>query len=65
MRYTELGQQITNNQEPWLVSYLDISTLVFQTEQVHTIYQCTWPGCKTQKQLCEEIERHVREKHLR
>jgi len=36
-----------------------------KTEQVHTIYQCTWPGCKTQKQLCEEIERHVREKHLR
>merc|ERR1719211_884499 len=36
-----------------------------KTEQVQTIYQCTWPGCKTQKQLCEEIERHVREKHLR
>merc|ERR1719336_829841 len=36
-----------------------------KTEQVQTIYQCTWPGCKTQKQLCEDIERHVREKHLR
>ena len=32
---------------------------------MQTIYQCTWPGCKTQKQLCEDIERHVREKHLR
>merc|ERR1719461_1025351 len=36
-----------------------------KTERVQTIYQCTWPGCHVRKDLCPEIERHVREKHLR
>merc|ERR1719328_961059 len=36
-----------------------------KTERVQTIYQCTWPGCHVTKDLCEDIERHVREKHLR
>lgn len=36
-----------------------------QTDRVQTIYQCTWPGCHVRKDLCEDIERHVREKHLR
>jgi len=36
-----------------------------KTERVQTIYQCTWPGCHVRKDLCPDIERHVREKHLR
>jgi len=36
-----------------------------KTDRVQTIYQCTWPGCHVRKDLCEDIERHVREKHLR
>ena len=36
-----------------------------QTEHVQTIYQCTWPGCQVRKELCDDIEAHVREQHLR
>jgi len=36
-----------------------------KTEGVQTIYQCTWPGCHVTKDLCADIEKHVREKHLR
>ena len=36
-----------------------------QTEHVQTIYQCTWPGCAVRKELCEDIESHVRVEHLR
>jgi len=36
-----------------------------KTEHVQTIYQCTWPGCDVRRDLCEDIERHVREFHLR
>jgi hypothetical protein len=32
---------------------------------VQTIYQCTWPGCSVRRELCDDIESHVREKHLR
>ena len=42
-----------------------IGKLPFQTEHVQTIYQCTWPGCDVRKELCDDIESHVREKHLR
>merc|ERR1719370_644631 len=36
-----------------------------KTEHVQTIYQCTWPGCDVRKELCDDIESHVREQHLR
>eukprot|EP00090_Calanus_glacialis_P013815 TRINITY_DN22465_c0_g1_i1.p1 TRINITY_DN22465_c0_g1~~TRINITY_DN22465_c0_g1_i1.p1 ORF type:complete len:617 (+),score=78.78 TRINITY_DN22465_c0_g1_i1:242-2092(+) len=36
-----------------------------KTEHVQTIYQCTWPGCDVRKELCDDIEGHVREQHLR
>jgi len=36
-----------------------------KTEHVQTIYQCTWPGCDVRKELCDDIEAHVRELHLR
>lgn len=36
-----------------------------KTEHVQTIYQCTWPGCDIRRELCDDIERHVREFHLR
>ena len=36
-----------------------------KTEHVQTIYQCTWPGCSVRKELCDDIEAHVREQHLR
>jgi len=36
-----------------------------KTEHVQTIYQCTWPGCQVRKELCDDIEAHVREQHLR
>ena len=32
---------------------------------MQTIYQCTWPGCQVRKELCDDIEAHVREQHLR
>jgi len=35
-----------------------------KTEHVQTIYQCTWPGCHVRRQVCEDIEQHVRELHL-
>lgn len=38
---------------------------MFQTEHVQTIYQCTWPGCLVRRELCDAIEAHVREEHLR
>ena len=39
--------------------------MTLQTEHVQTIYQCTWPGCQVRKELCDDIEAHVREQHLR
>jgi len=36
-----------------------------KTEHVQTIYQCTWPGCQVRRELCDDIEAHVREEHLR
>jgi len=36
-----------------------------KTEHVQTIYQCTWPGCDVRRELCDDIESHVREQHLR
>lgn len=30
-----------------------------------SIFQCNWPGCRQQYDLCEDIERHVRCLHLR
>ncbi len=42
-----------------------MSSSFVQTERVQTIYQCTWLGCYVIKYLCADIERHVREKHLR
>lgn len=35
-----------------------------KTEHVRTIYQCTWPGCDQQEELCQTMEHHVRKAHL-
>ena len=46
-------------------TYQKILFSFFQTEHVQTIYQCTWPGCDVRRELCDDIESHVREQHLR
>ena len=37
---------------------------LFQTEHVRIIYQCTWPGCHATMDVCSDIEKHIRRKHL-
>ena len=36
----------------------------FQNEHVRIIYQCTWPRCGIKMDICSDMERHVRSKHL-
>ncbi|XP_076330256.1 zinc finger protein 704-like [Tachypleus tridentatus] len=33
--------------------------------KTRTVFQCTWPGCGKQYYLCEDVEKHVRMRHLR
>ncbi|CAB4061434.1 unnamed protein product [Lepeophtheirus salmonis] len=43
----------------------DEPTKRIKTEHVRIIYQCTWPGCNVFKEVCSDIERHIRKVHLR
>ncbi|XP_022255465.1 zinc finger protein 395-like [Limulus polyphemus] len=36
-----------------------------EKRKTRTLFQCTWPGCGKQYYLCEDVEKHVRMRHLR
>jgi hypothetical protein len=42
----------------------DMNNKAIKTEHVRIIYQCTWPGCNSTMDVCADIERHIRRRHL-
>eukprot|EP00096_Caligus_rogercresseyi_P010646 TRINITY_DN3964_c0_g1_i1.p1 TRINITY_DN3964_c0_g1~~TRINITY_DN3964_c0_g1_i1.p1 ORF type:complete len:641 (-),score=149.98 TRINITY_DN3964_c0_g1_i1:1782-3704(-) len=43
----------------------DEPTKRIKTEHVRIIFKCTWPGCAVIRDVCSDIERHIRKEHLR
>ena len=55
---------VRENIGQWNHIYNFSSIFFLQNEHVRIIYQCTWPRCGIKMDICSDMERHVRSKHL-